>query len=961
MNGLCALAIAFSGAAASAVHSQGIVFTLPEEGRLFEYVDTFETPRVLTDAFLDNADASIWTPGALVSQGPYRRRTVTYRFFGDCRIAAFQIEVDQAANGRNLGGYNYLYVSKNGLDWQVAADSRAIEAEASGWQRGTLTVPKDISATMVGGAEVWIRLVLDNSSGLATGLSNRVEGLTVRIELGEAASEADDPQSGARQTWNRVRQQDDWRTLTLDAADPVGARPPHYYEDADGWLHPPGSRPAFASYEYDGFAISRIYRDGARTPLSLAAFVRTRASETPIAVRVGIESDATTHRALAVEWDGAPIAEMDGASFFEVEREIFGIVPAPIAAGVHELRVCGRDADRWARIRRIEVAGPAVETWTEKPVVPSGTSIEVLSAYYMADPPPPPDSQAVEGRSPGQGLTFGALQRFYREHDGFGAVRIAFRNTGTAVARVGDTIHLNGVPIEQHYVDFVESPWDACGVVWYRVRPRTLAPGACGQAYIRFRRRPEGEAADIVLSVENGVPVSARVPYTMAPVSVDYVAVDEARTMVCVYARRQDSVAVPLRRVYLDGVERAADIHGAGFPGGVALACIALDQPLEMGAYHVAGAEMADGARVDAQFRVLPPCFPRSSIHVPEELAASMHMNLFTWLQRDEDSCLRTGLPTTAMHGDVLRLHEHVPYIFAPDEPDAKDDRGGGYLNGLGWHARTLEESGWQSLVERHVPPTASWMNMDGTIRPLNWAVYGQFGDVNGFDPYPVTYYHADHAYVRESLDYVRLCAAPTPMFAILEAYGWQSGQGVPESARGPTPAEYRQNVVQAIGAGMKGLTSWVYSACAGGWQLNDALAAEMARVNALLACIEPQLVLAVPAGLVEYPDETVPTGTAGDERWPKPRVWARSLVCGPDALMIAVVNHVPASKPDLPTLEPARDVSIGVRLPEYLRDGRLSEATERGLVAYPCEVNDVEMRFRIDELESGRVFLLRR
>ena len=213
-----------------------------------------------------------------------------------------------------------------------------------------------------------------------------------------------------------------------------------------------------------------------------------------------------------------------------------------------------------------------------------------------------------------------------------------------------------------------------------------------------------------------------------------------------------------------------------------------------------------------------------------------------------------------------------------------------------------------------------------------------------------------------EGLLTARASGAPKRMYACLEAYGWGKGQGVPKGARGPTPAEYRQNVVQAIGAGMKGMTSWVHSRGAGGWELNEPVTKEIARMNALIEGIEDELLLGTPVDLVRSDADRVMTGTVREARWPKERVWAGSLLCGPDAIVVTAVNHVPASKPEPPTIEPATDVTITVRLPAFLQEVEAFEATVEGSAPFgACRVSDGEAVLKLDSVESGRVFVLRR
>jgi hypothetical protein len=167
--------------------------------------------------------------------------------------------------------------------------------------------------------------------------------------------------------------------------------------------------------------------------------------------------------------------------------------------------------------------------------------------------------------------------------------------------------------------------------------------------------------------------------------------------------------------------------------------------------------------------------------------------------------------------------------------------------------------------------------------------------------------------------------------------------------------------VVQALGSGAKGLTSWVYVAGAGGWQLSEPVRQEMARVNALIARIEDLLLLGTPVDWARTDGGTVMTGVVGDERWAKERVWAGALLCGPDAIVVAVANHIPPSRPGPPAITPAQDVTVSARLPEYLRAVRATEVTENGEAPLPCTVAEGVARVRLDQVVSGRVLVLQR
>ncbi|MBT7300174.1 MAG: hypothetical protein HN849_11705 [Victivallales bacterium] len=935
---------------------------LPNKEGVFAYVEDFSTPRFLAEALATNIPADRWTKGSLGNRGPNRHRALTYRFSGGRAIEKVEVRIDQRANARNLGGGSQLFVSPNGLDWSLVAESKRQPADANGWQKQPFILTAAQAAPLTGGNEAWVRLVLDNWTGLKTAPASIIDNLRVTIRVGEPVI-ADDPQAPLRAQWAELRQRAGWRSISLDCADPVSGHAPHYYEDADGWLQAPGGDHHLAIDEANGFSMQRACLNENRSPLALVAFVQTN-NPGLLMARIDLVSNAASTRAMRVSWGGQAVATLDTASGVERENSLFVQLPSPTKATARGLRITPQDANQLT-IKRITICGGSDPQWVEKPDRAPGKKLGVLGAYYLPDPPPPAASQAVEGRQKlADGIVVAGMQRLYKEHADFGALRIVVRNEDSAPVRI-EQLLLDGKPIDDHYVDFVKSAWDARGVVWYRIRPRILAPRQCGEIYVRFRRRPAGAKAAIKIRLASGGSVEVDVPYVASPLSLDYVTTGPSADTLYVYVRREAAAGGPLAAVRLDGEEaKDTKVYGADFPGGVALAVVKLRRPLQQGEYHTVGATAAAGHRIAGQFRVLPFRFVRSSIHIPSEKCEEMHMNLAMWHKKPEAACRTHNIFTTSPTQDVgvgSPLHSRVAFVIGPDEPDARDNRGGGYRKGLGSHARRLAHAGWQELIERFSPHAASWIIMNGTVRPLNWSVYGRFADITSFDPYPVNFYGGDHAYVRESLNLARQTGAPKRMFACLEAFGWSKGQGVPAKHRGPLPAEYRQNVVQAIGCGMKGLTSWVYVNSAGGWQLSEPAKQEIANMNALIEHIEGDLLLGTPAALGSSDAGTVPTGVVGNEAWPKDRVAVATLLCGPDTLVVTAANHIPASRPKPPTIQPAKDVTVTVDLPDYLASVAAFEATPQGLVPFPCALADGKALLNIPTLEAGRVFVLRR
>lgn len=949
---------ALSLSRATAAAAEGGIRVIPDASGAFHYADDFQTPRFLDDAFLDGLKPDAWQKGALTHSGPDRNRSLTYRFYGEHRLTEIAVQVDQQANGPNLGGTNALYVSPNGLDWTLVATSARQQPDANGLQGQPLTLPAEEAKRFIGRTEVWVRLTLDNYSGLKTNTSNWVTGLRVDLRLGEKATAAADPQASLLQEWGRMRRQAGWRSIALDWADPVATRPPHYYEDVDGWLYPARRPGSPVADEAKGFPVQRALRHGRRSPLSLSVFVRTRTGGRCLA-RLVLRCTRDSARKVRVAWNGKSVAMLDAGHYFGADRAFAVRIPGTVKAGVHELRITPLDSGALL-VRQISVAGPADLAWAPKPALPPAGALQVLSATYLPDAAPPPASQAVEGRQKvDEGvLIHEGLQRLYQEHASFGALRVCVRNPGQTPVRIGHPLRLNGKPIEASYVDFTRSEWDAPGVVWYRVRPRLLPPGGCAEVYVRFRRRSVGASARLEIPLENGPALTVTIPYQAPPFTIDYVTTGASPDTLYVYVRHRAGAGRPAK-VALDGVtlSQARLYHVVG-PDDLTLAVARLTRPLRVGSYHVVSVAGSSGRQVAAQFRVLPFVFPRSSIHIPPEKCRELNMNLAMWYPQSLDTCRQHGVSSTTT--DVFDLHEKVAYILGPDEPDAHDNRGNGYDRGLGANARELCQSGWQELIERNPHAPASWIIMNGTIRPLNWWVYGQLADIACFDPYPINCYGGDHAYVRESLSVARQAGAPRRLYACLETYGWDQPEGLGAMGRGPLPDEYRQNVVQALGVGAKGLTSWVYVASAAGWEKRPDFAREVAALNALIGHIEAELLIGTPVDLARSNAGTVPTGSVGAEHWPKERVWVGSLLCGPDALVVAAANHIPASKPE-PVIEPARDVTLTVRLPAFLPRVTAFEVTEEGLRPFPCTVQAGQATLRVDAIQSGRIFVLRR
>lgn len=939
---------------AALADGQGILIRPDADGQ-FEYVDDFTTPKFVKDAFTSNLSKDSWRKGSIVNAGPNEGRTLIYRFYGDRSITGLDVRISQRA-ASSLGGSNRLSLSSNGLDWTMVADSGE-QGNNGSWQGKPLTVPPEMAAKFVGltKVNVWVRVVMTNTCGSKTSISNIINNVKVSLVLGAKADAAEDPQAAKRELWDKLTHTAGYMDISIDSSDRASQVGPRYYEDIDGLLYPPGGNRHLATDRTAGFDIHFTYRKDARSPVAMAVFAKTAKTNGPLMAKITVHSGRLASRKMKVLWDGKVLAIFDIADFFDARKSFFVEIPGPQTDAVHELRIAAGDY-RLIRVKKITIIGKGSLQLVERPRLPAGGSLEVLSAYYMPDPRPVADSVAIQSH----------LLPLYERHAEFGGVRVVLMNRGPVAVRIDQTLLLNGRPIEQSYVKF-GGPWAARGVVWYRLRPRLIGPGRCAQLYIRFRRRPAGRHAEITIPLTNGEPVRVKIPYDDPGLSIDYATTGKQADVLYIYARRSPgSTPGNITAVRLDGkIIEDAVIYGPDFPGNIALIVARLSEPLKLYAHHMVGVKTASGMAIDARFRVLPFFFPRNSIETPPRLLKRYHMNLAMWWDKGFATCEKYDIMTTrTWRENIMKIHPRVAYYIGVDEPDGLDNRWGRNGRGLGHYAREVAETGWQELLERNSPRVASWIMTAKSSRPLNWAVYGQLADVFSTDPYPLHEnrpVEGDITFTRECLLQARRASAPHRFYATLEAFGFGGGSGVDKDDRPPLPAEYRQSAVQSIGCGIKGLLSWVYRAVDDGWEHDTVMGEEITNVNKLFEHIEDYLLIGTPIDLASNDAGLVPAGPAGNEKWRKDKVWTAAVLCGPDTIIVAAANHIRSSKSLPPKIEPAKNVTITVRLPDFLPKVDAFEATENGLVSFDCTVNGGKAYLKLASIESGRVFVLRK
>ena len=193
-------------------------------------------------------------------------------------------------------------MSSNGLDWTLADQSTNHTPDENNGVTVPLTISCDAAEMCVGGTECYVRIVMKNSSGITTGVSNSISNLNVCISLGESRQGQEQGADSARQAFSQACRQSNGHVALLDSSLPIRALPPFYYQDVDGYLLRPDSFPFINPNCLDALLIQRVYTTAHRTPLGLAVFVRVQYREQPLAFKLSVDADSTSSRQLEVLW-----------------------------------------------------------------------------------------------------------------------------------------------------------------------------------------------------------------------------------------------------------------------------------------------------------------------------------------------------------------------------------------------------------------------------------------------------------------------------------------------------------------------------------------------------------------------------------------------------------------------------------------------------------------------------------
>ena len=517
--------------------------------------------------------------------------------------------------------------------------------------------------------------------------------------------------------------------------------------------------------------------------------------------------------------------------------------------------------------------------------------------------------------------------------------------------------------------------------VWWRIDPKTVAPGAVAEILIRLRKDPPGSKLNCALKLGSGTSPEIAVPtVNVADRCADVCFSPGLETAWLYFASGQKGRAP--RQILLDGQDVTAACR-SGRDARLNLAPVILRpaQPFALASLHCFQAVYDDGTTAIATIRAFPadfvyglwgakrgqgndPAVGRS--FVQEIVAHNINLQMpgigspavAAYYKSDEGRALLQKLGVRRVVDSEGKGGTEQPYAYyLADEPDAADSRVPGAPSGrqIGCLAQGLV--GWSEELRREDPVTPHMLNVDYTYVPYNWPTYGQLPDIFAADPYyqprlreafakspervqlfaKATYVFAEAAICKSACE-------PRPLHIMLYGNRYEKGA---EMFRGPTPPEKRIEAFYAIAAGAKGLSYWWYSPSKPAVGLGAAepgaraLWREVGLIGAELRTAAPLITRSSPLSL---PVTAAP-----------PKLWIKTLAVGLDTLLVVVVNDDYTNDRQGTKINPVPNALLKLVPPAWLEANDAFEVLPTGTKEIPHSTRAGQL-----ELDLGTVNVTR-
>ena len=455
-------------------------------------------------------------------------------------------------------------------------------------------------------------------------------------------------------------------------------------------------------------------------------------------------------------------------------------------------------------------------------------------------------------------------------------------------------------------------------VVWWRVLPQPVPAGGIGELMIRLRE-PLTEPAKFEVEFDDGSALRGEVGPDPARLRIETVGFSRSRDELFAVVEALDGQAHRLTSVSLDGRElgQQARLLDPEFASGVSPIALKLSSPLERGSYHVLQVRGAAGEMAGCCVRTTDGWVPLGSYGYGtyEEYArngCNGYNNFAGGRLGEFQAQARLQMRgVVILGGDIPESYRGHPGVFGfclTDEPDCKDYNVKDLPHPLriGYHAQELEARcrRWR----QQDPQTPIFLTIDLTYKPANFYIYGPLADVTNPDCYPLLF-GAPLTMVREVVETARYGAGPRQLtFTFQGVFHEHDDKKTLQALKFPRPPladEERIMMLYAIGAGARGLYNYIHCTERSGKLMSRGTNEfpdvwhEIGRTYRELGHIAPVLAQAHPTRLA-----------AGDRE----QVWVRTLLCGPEAVVLVVVNDDYEQQREAFVTQPQTDVRL--RLP---------------------------------------------
>ncbi len=547
-------------------------------------------------------------------------------------------------------------------------------------------------------------------------------------------------------------------------------------------------------------------------------------------------------------------------------------------------------------------------------------------------------------------------EQFYPKHfQPAGSLHVILRNASSRPDGLQLT-HVDGKAVDE-----LQTTADRVAPLIYQwVEPEQVVAGGWTECIVRLRAVPSADVR-LTLQANSGAPFDVLVPIKPRRTRIEGIAFSPAIDRAYVYVRSLDGSAIGDLSLEMDGKPVTGSIRRVDGPTGSGI--VLLETPLkpawEAGSFHLIQVREAGHDRMVQPIRAWDHFFMIGlwGTHSRQEAAEAKAHGINTYTSHGPFDVLDElglnyilvgtpggGRPRTANQTGRVCYYN----MDEPDAHDALEIKTLPLLERLGVHAmrKVIPIIRQQRAAD---PATPNMVLINNTYKPANWYTYGQLGDITATDPYvPISAEQLDR--VPNSLIVARDACAPHPLVAVIWA---TANSGHRWCRRPPTVQEERMMVFYALGSGISGLAYFADLAVEGeGGKFlalsdNKELWEEVGRINRDVAALSPLLAIGCPLPGVQSHEQ----------------VWIRSVMCGPDAMVVVVVNK--GHQVAFNTVShfafhfPAQAVELSVPLPTHLRQVRVREVKNGELAPIAADLGNGQARLRLDVVDTARAFVI--